>query len=163
MQSRSPKLTKERKDELTQEYEQEIKEARFEIGAFGSPEVIQALVNWFRIIAKTDETEADLWKQDVKIYQAMRKEIFGKERVQIDDGDLYDVLFKYLARRQTKVNLDILTPRFPARRPRGPARLVLRFGARSKLLTFVRNAEPRRGLIKVGVQTSEVSGQKWKT
>ena len=87
LQSRSPDLTKEQKDKLTREYQQEVKEARFEIGAFGSPEVIQALVNWFRIIAKTNEKDADLWKQDVKIYQAMRKEIFGNERVQIDDAD----------------------------------------------------------------------------
>ena len=95
LQSRSPDLTKEQKDKLIREYQQEVKEARFEIGAFGSPEVIQALVNWFRIVAKTNEKDADLWKEDVKIYQAMRKEIFGNERVQIDDADLYDLLFKY--------------------------------------------------------------------
>ena len=95
LESRSQNLSKENKDKLIREYQREIKEARFEIGAFGSPEVIQALVNWFRIVAKTDEKDADLWKQDVKIYQAMRKEIFGKERVHVDDADLYDLLFKY--------------------------------------------------------------------
>jgi hypothetical protein len=92
MQSTSPDSTKEEKDKLFKDYQQETKEARFEIGVFGSPEVIQALVNWFQKKDTTDEK--DLWKEDVKIYQAMRREILGKTG-QIDDRDLYYLLFGY--------------------------------------------------------------------
>jgi hypothetical protein len=95
LQTRYGDLSKEEKDRLTREYQQEIKEARFEIGAFGSPEVIEALVNWFRIVAVTNKKDASLWKEDVKIYQAMRNEIFGKQKAQVKDADLYDLLFRY--------------------------------------------------------------------
>jgi len=95
LQVRSGKLTIDEEDKLTREYQQETKEARFEIGVFGSPEVIQALVNWFRIIDNTDRKDADLWKADVKIYQAMRKEIFGNKSGQIKDRELYYLLFGY--------------------------------------------------------------------
>ena len=92
LESKSPESTQEEKDKLTKEYRQEIKEARFEIGVFASPEVIQALVNWFKKQNRTDLK--DLWKEDAKIYQAMRKEIFGT-RGKVDDADLYNLLFKY--------------------------------------------------------------------
>jgi hypothetical protein len=95
LQTRYENLSKEEKERLTHEYQQEIKEARFEIGAFGSPEIIEALVNWFRIVAVTDTKDANLWKEDVKIYQAMRNEIFGKQNAQVKDADLYDLLFRY--------------------------------------------------------------------
>ena len=52
LESRTPESTKEEKDKLTKQYRQEIKEARFEIGVFASPEVIQALVNLFGILDK---------------------------------------------------------------------------------------------------------------
>jgi len=92
LQSTSPNSTKEEKDKLTKDYQQETKEARFEIGVFASAEVIQALVNWFETKDRTDQK--DLWKEDAKIYQAMRKEIFGT-RGKVDDADLYNLLFKY--------------------------------------------------------------------
>ncbi len=92
LESRSPNSTKEEKDKLTKDYQQETKEARFEIGVFASAEVIQALVNWFEKKDRTDQK--DLWKEDAKIYQAMRKEIFGT-RGKVDDADLYNLLFKY--------------------------------------------------------------------
>jgi hypothetical protein len=74
LQSRSP--NSEDKKKLTEEYEQEIKEARFEIGVFASPEVIQAMVDLFGILDKPDQKNDDVWHADVNIYQAMR-EIFG--------------------------------------------------------------------------------------
>jgi membrane-associated HD superfamily phosphohydrolase len=92
LQSTAPNSTKEEKDKLTKDYQQETKEARFEIGVFASAEVIQALVNWFEKKDRTDQK--DLWKEDAKIYQAMRKEIFGT-RGKVDDADLYNLLFKY--------------------------------------------------------------------
>ena len=99
LQSGSPNLSKEDKKKLNDEYEQETKEAKFEIGVFGSPEVIQALVNWFD---KKDRTGLkDLWKEDAKIYQAMRREIFGK-RGKIDDADLYYLLFDYRPTNEPK-------------------------------------------------------------
>jgi tryptophan synthase beta subunit len=84
--------TKEEKDKLFNEYLQEITEARFEIGVFAGPEVIKAMVNWFQKKGSTDAK--DLWKEDVKIYQAMRREIFGKTG-QVEDRDLYYLLFDY--------------------------------------------------------------------
>ena len=99
LESRSSESTKEQKDKLTQEYRQEIKEARFEIGVFASPEVIQALVNWFDKKDRTDLKE--LWKEDAKIYQAMRSEIFGR-RGKIDDADLYYLLFGYRPAKEQK-------------------------------------------------------------
>lgn len=100
LQVRYQDLPQSERDRLTREYQQEIMQARFEIGAFASPEVIQALVNWFRIIARTDNKDPNLWKEDVKIYQAMRSEIFGKEKTQVNDADLYDLLFRYSAEKQ---------------------------------------------------------------
>jgi hypothetical protein len=91
LQSGSPD-SEEEKDRLTREYQQETKEAKFEIGVFGSPEVIQALVKWFDKKKETDRKE--LWREDAKIYQAMRKEIFGNSG-KVDDRDLYYLLFDY--------------------------------------------------------------------
>ena len=99
LQSGSPNLTEENKKKLTDEYEQETKEAKFEIGVFGSPEVIRALVNWFDKKDRTDLKE--IWKEDAKIYQAMRREIFG-ERGKIDDADLYFLLFDYRPTNEQK-------------------------------------------------------------
>ena len=93
LESRSSESTKEQKEKLTQEYRQEIKEARFEIGVFAGPEVIQAMVNLFGILDKPDQKDDNLWRADVKIYQAMRKEIFGNETRRVDDADLYYLLF----------------------------------------------------------------------
>jgi hypothetical protein len=93
LQSRSP--NSEDKKKLTEEYEQEIKEARFEIGVFASSEVIQAMVNFFGILDKPDHRNDNLWQADVRIYQAMRKEIFGDEKRKVDDADLYYLLFGY--------------------------------------------------------------------
>ena len=92
-------MSKEDKKKLNDEYEQETKEAKFEIGVFGSPEVIRALVNWFDKKDRTDLKE--LWKEDAKIYQAMRREIFGK-RGKIDDADLYFLLFDYRPTNEQK-------------------------------------------------------------
>ena len=100
LQSGSPNLTEENKKKLTDEYEQETKEAKFEIGVFGSPEVIQALVNWFD---KKDRTDLkDLWKEDAKIYQAMRGEIFGTGGKVDNDADLYYLLFGYRPAKEQK-------------------------------------------------------------
>jgi len=99
LQSGSPNLTEENKKKLTDEYEQETKEAKFEIGVFGSPEVIQALVNWFDKKERTDLK--DLWKEDAKIYHAMRGEIFGTGG-KIDDADLYYLLFGYRPAKEQK-------------------------------------------------------------
>jgi hypothetical protein len=99
LQSGSPNLTKEDKKKLTDESDQAIDEARFEIGAFGSPEVIQALVNWFDKKGRTELK--NLWMEDIKIYQAMRREIFGK-RDDINDGDLYYLLFGYRPVKEQK-------------------------------------------------------------
>ena len=99
LQSWSPNLTEEAKKKLNDEYEQETKEAKFEIGVFGSPEVIQALVNWFDKRNRTDLK--DLWREDAKIYQAMRREIFGKTG-QVDDLDLYYLLFDYRPTNEQK-------------------------------------------------------------
>ena len=99
LQSWSPNSTEETKKKLNDEYEQETKEAKFEIGVFGSPEVIKALVNWFDKQNRTDLK--DLWKEDAKIYQAMRREIFGR-RGKIDDCDLYYLLFGYRATNEQK-------------------------------------------------------------
>jgi hypothetical protein len=79
---------------LMRDYQQKIKEARFEIGVFGSPAVIQALVNWFTAVSRAD-TRTDLWKEDVKIYQAMRKEILDEQGPVVEDHDLYNLLFRY--------------------------------------------------------------------
>jgi hypothetical protein len=62
---------------------------------FGTPEVIRALADWFAVIEGPNPDSPDPWKQDVKIYQAMRREILGAEKGQVDDGVLYDLLFKY--------------------------------------------------------------------
>ena len=99
LQSWSPNLTEENKKKLNDESDQAIDEARFEIGAFGSPEVIQALVNWFDKKGRTDLK--NLWMEDIKIYQAMRREIFGK-RDDINDGDLYYLLFAYRPVKEQK-------------------------------------------------------------
>jgi len=99
LQSGSPNSSKEDKKKLNDEYEQETKEAKFEIGVFGSPEVIRALVNWFD---KKDRTDLkDIWKEDAKIYQAMRREIFGR-RGKVDDADLYYLLFGYRPMKEQK-------------------------------------------------------------
>ena len=102
LESRSSESTREQKDKLTQEYRQEIKEARFEIGVFASPEVIQALVNLFGILDKPDQKDDNLWQADVKIYQAMRKEIFGNKTRKVDDADLYYLLFGYRPMKEQK-------------------------------------------------------------
>lgn len=102
LESRTPESTKEDKDKLTKEYRQEIKEARFEIGVFAGPEVIQAMVNLFGILDKPDQKDDNLWQADVKIYQAMRKEIFGNERRKVDDADLYYLLFGYRPVKEQK-------------------------------------------------------------
>ena len=73
LQSRSPNSEDKK---LTEGCEQEIKEARFEIGVVASPEVIQAMVDLFGILDKPDQKNDDVWHADVNIYQAMR-EIFG--------------------------------------------------------------------------------------
>jgi hypothetical protein len=99
LQSLAPNSTEEVKKKLNDEYEQETKEAKFEIGVFGSPEVIQALVNWFDKKNRTDIK--DLWKEDAKIYQAMRREIFGKTG-QVNDLDLYYLLFDYRPTKEQK-------------------------------------------------------------
>ena len=100
LQSRSP--NSEDKKKLTEEYEQEIKEARFEIGVFASSEVIEAMVNFFGILDKPDQKDDNLWQADIKIYQAMRKEIFGNERRKVDDADLYYLLFGYRPIKEQK-------------------------------------------------------------
>jgi len=102
LQSRSPGSTKEDTEKLTKEYQQEIKEARFEIGVFASPEVIQALVNLFGIMDNPDHKDDNLWQADVKIYQAMRKEIFGNKTRKVDDADLYYLLFGYRPIKEQK-------------------------------------------------------------
>ena len=100
MESRSSESTKEEKDKLNQEYQQEIKEARFEIGVFASAEVIQALVNWFGIQDRPDQKDDNLWQEDVKIYQAMRN--YGNKTRKVDDGDLYYLLFGYRPMKEQK-------------------------------------------------------------
>ena len=102
LESRTPESTKEEKDKLTKDYQQETKEARFEIGVFASPEVIQALVNLFGILDKPDQKDDNLWQADVKIYQAMRKEIFGNKTRKVDDADLYYLLFGYRPMKEQK-------------------------------------------------------------
>jgi hypothetical protein len=102
LESRSSEPTKEDKDKLTKEYRQEIKEARFEIGVFAGPEVIEAMVNLFGILDDPDHKDDNLWQADVKIYQAMRKEIFGNERRKVDDADLYYLLFGYRPANEQK-------------------------------------------------------------
>jgi hypothetical protein len=99
LQSWSPNLTEEAKKKLNDQYEQETKEAKFEIGVFASPEVIQAIVNWFDKQNRTDLK--DLWKEDAKIYQAMRREIFGTTS-KVDDLDLYYLLFGYRPTNEQK-------------------------------------------------------------
>jgi len=102
LESRTPDSTKEGKEKLTKEYRQEIKEARFEIGVFASPEVIQAMVNLFGVLDKQDQKDDNLWQADVKIYQAMREDIFGNERRKVDDADLYYLLFGYRPVKEQK-------------------------------------------------------------
>jgi hypothetical protein len=95
LQARYAHLPAPETDRLIREYQQEIKEARFHIGVFGSPEVIQALVKWFAVIEAANKDDPNLWKEDVKIYQAIRREILGEEERHVDDAALYDLLFKY--------------------------------------------------------------------
>jgi hypothetical protein len=95
LQVRYGQLSPEKAEQLNREYEQEIKEARFQIGVFGSPEVIGALDNWFKFVESPKKSDEDPRKHDVKIYQAMRREILGDQARHVDDAVLYDLLFKY--------------------------------------------------------------------
>jgi len=95
LQVRYSQLPAEQAEQLHRQYQQEVKEARFQIGVFGTPEVIRALADWFAVIEGPNPDSPDPWKQDVKIYQAMRREILGAENGRVDDGVLYDLLFKY--------------------------------------------------------------------
>ena len=95
LQLRYGQLSTEKAEELNRQYQQEIKEARFQIGVFGSPEVIGALDNWFKFVENPNKDSEDPWKQDVKIYQAMGQEILGDQARHVDDAVLYNVLFKY--------------------------------------------------------------------
>jgi len=95
LQIRYSHLPAEQAEQLHREYQQEIKEARFQIGVVGTPEVIGALADWFAIIENRKNDDPDPWKKDVKIYQAMRREILGDQTREVEDGVLYDLLFKY--------------------------------------------------------------------
>jgi hypothetical protein len=95
LQVRYPHPASDDADRLMREYEQEIKEARFKIGVFGSPEVIEALVHWFTVSQAANKSDPNLWTEDVKIYQAMRKEILGEQDPRVEDHVLYDLLFNY--------------------------------------------------------------------
>ena len=95
LQVRYGQLSTEKAEELNRQYEQEINEARFQIGVFGGPEVIGALDNWLKFVESPDKGNEEPWKQDVKIYQAMRREILGNQAQHVDDAVLYNVLFKH--------------------------------------------------------------------
>jgi hypothetical protein len=95
LQIRYSHLPAEQAEELHRQYQQEIKEARFQIGVFATPEVIRALNAWFNMIENPKKDDPDPWTQDVKSYQAIRREILGDQAGQIDDAVLYDLLFKY--------------------------------------------------------------------
>ena len=95
LQVRYGNASAEEAEKLMREYGQDIKEARFQVGVFGSPEVIRALVNWFRVIERGETNDPNLWREDVKIYQAIRHEILGRRGRDVDDDELYDLLFRY--------------------------------------------------------------------
>lgn len=95
LQSRYGKEEEDKK-RLFLEYQREIKEARFHIGVFGSSGVIQALVSWFKIVEPISPERDSRWKDDIKTYQAMRREILGEnEALKVDDDVLHDLLFRY--------------------------------------------------------------------
>jgi hypothetical protein len=95
LQVRYGQLPSDQAEELNRQYEQEVKEARFQIGVFGSPEVIGALDNWFKFVESPTNDKEDSWKKDVTIYQSMRREILKDQAQFVEDGVLYDLLFKY--------------------------------------------------------------------
>ena len=95
LQVRYGGLTDDQAEQLRRQYEQEVKEARFQIGVFGSPEVIGALDTWFKFIEDPDNRNDGSWQKDVPIYQAMRREILRNQARQVDDAVLYNLLFKY--------------------------------------------------------------------
>jgi len=60
------------------------------------------MVNLFGVLDKQDQKDDNLWQADVKIYQAMREDIFGNERRKVDDADLYYLLFGYRPVKEQK-------------------------------------------------------------
>src|SRR5215831_7467 len=62
LQVRYSQLPAEQAEELHRQYQQEVKEARFQIGVFGTPDVIRALADWFAVIEGPNSDSPDLWK-----------------------------------------------------------------------------------------------------
>ena len=84
-------------DKLRQEFNLEIRTARFQLAIFGTKPVIDALVKHFRTSYDYDRPCSDdqqTWENNAQIYQNMRLEVFGSDAEQrVDDSTLITLLY----------------------------------------------------------------------
>lgn len=82
---------------LRTEYNLAVKTSLFQIVMFGSKQVNEALAEHFQTAFRYDSCEGDLhrWRNEARIYQNMRKEVFGEESEEhIDDETILVLLFR---------------------------------------------------------------------
>ncbi len=82
---------------LRNEYNLAVKTSLFQIVMFGSKQVNEALAENFQTALHYDSCGEDLqkWQNEARIFQNMRKEVFGDEsEEQIDDKTILILLYK---------------------------------------------------------------------
>jgi hypothetical protein len=83
-------------DKLRDDYRMLVKDSRFQIGVFGTKQVIDNLVSYFRIYIHPGPCVGthQKWVTDIKTYQYMRQEVFeGDNSQKVDDDTLLLLLF----------------------------------------------------------------------